>query len=131
MATAARAVGAGEGMGTKGPLENVELTAAVQGLRDQLMSAVDASDGQPIRFEVEEIDLEFAVELRRDAHAKAGFKAWVVSGDVQAGAARTSTHKVAVKLKPKDSRDGRPVEIGHQDDVSMEVFSAPLEGHRA
>ncbi|KEF03415.1 hypothetical protein DF17_28670 [Streptomyces rimosus] len=117
-------------MGTQDPLENVELTAAVQGLRDQLMAAVDASDGRPIRFEVEEINLEFAVELRRDAQIKAGFKAWVVSGDSQAGAARTAAHKVSVKLRPKKSRDGGPVEIGNQDDVSMEVFGAPLDGHR-
>ncbi|MEU3528581.1 trypco2 family protein [Streptomyces sp. NPDC038707] len=111
------------------PLDNVELTAAVQGLRDQLISSVDASNGQPIRFEVEEINLEFSVELRRDASVKAGFKAWVISSDALSGVTHTATHKVSVKLRPKNFRDGRPVEIGSQAEVSMDVFETPLGGH--
>ncbi|MFF8287576.1 hypothetical protein G3260_004842 [Streptomyces albus] len=106
----------------QGALENVELTAAVQGLRDQLISSADSSSGQNIRFEVEEISLEFTVELRRDASAKAGFKAWVISSDLQASAAKSSVHKVSVKLKPKHSTDGTPVEIGNAAEVDMGDF---------
>ncbi|MFB8168301.1 trypco2 family protein [Kitasatospora purpeofusca] len=107
------------------PLENVELTEAVQGLRDQLMAAADAADGQRIRFEVDEITLDFSVELRRDATAKAGFKAWVVSGDAQVGVAQNAVHKVSVKLKPKDSALGGPMEIGSQVAVNLGDFEHP------
>ncbi|WP_405683832.1 trypco2 family protein [Streptomyces sp. NBC_00057] len=107
------------------PLENVELTEAVQGLRDQLMASVHAADGQRIRFEVDEITLDFSVELRRDATAKAGFKAWVVSGDAQVGVAQNAVHKVSVKLKPKDSANGGPIEIGNQAEVDMGDFEHP------
>ncbi|WP_053649531.1 trypco2 family protein [Streptomyces sp. XY431] len=107
------------------PLENVELTEAVQGLRDQLMAAADAADGQRIRFEVDEITLDFSVELRRDATAKAGFKAWVVSGDAQVGVAQNAVHKVSVKLKPKDSALGGPMEIGSQVAVDLGDFGHP------
>ncbi|APE24619.1 hypothetical protein SVEN_5808 [Streptomyces venezuelae ATCC 10712] len=107
------------------PLENVELTEAVQGLRDQLMAAVHAADGQRVKFEVDEITLDFSVELRRDATAKAGFKAWVVSGDAQVGVARSAVHTVSVKLRPKDATNGRPIEIGHQAEVDMGDFADP------
>jgi hypothetical protein len=36
-----------------------------------------------------------------DAKAKAGFKAWIVSADVEAGASRTSKHRVSVQLTPR------------------------------
>ncbi|MFJ2841541.1 trypco2 family protein [Streptomyces griseofuscus] len=106
----------------------MELTAAVQGLRDQLISSVDSSNGQPIMFEVEEINLEFSVELRRDASVKAGFKAWVVSADAQAGVTHNATHKVSVKLRPKDSVSGRSVEIGSREEISMDDFDASAGG---
>jgi hypothetical protein len=109
-------------------LEQVELTTAVQGLRDQLIASVDSSNGQRIKFEVDEINLEFSVELRRDASVKAGFKAWVVSSDAQAGIGQTSTHKVSVKLKPRDSVDGRPIEIGNGTEVDMGEFGSPTQG---
>jgi hypothetical protein len=105
-------------------LENIELTEAVQGLRDQLISCVESSAGQQIKFEVEEIDLEFVVELRRDVNAKAGFRAWVTSVDLQGGAARNSTHRVSIKLRPKESGSGNPLEIGNQSKVDMGEFTA-------
>ncbi|MFC8506897.1 trypco2 family protein [Streptomyces sp. NPDC057411] len=107
------------------PLEQVELTAAVQGLRDQLMSSMEAADGQRVRFEVDEITLDFSVEVRRDATAKAGFKAWLVTGDAQVGVARNAVHKVSVKLKPKDSANGAAIEIGNQAEVDMSDFGHP------
>lgn len=103
-------------------LEKLELTQAVQGLRDQLTSSVETSNGQRIKFQVDEINLEFIVELRRDAQAKAGFKAWVISSDMQAGIARSSTHKVSVKLRPRDSMNGSPVEIGAAGEIDMHDF---------
>ncbi|WP_251074713.1 trypco2 family protein [Streptomyces sp. ISL-12] len=121
-------VGEAEEWEMQDPMERVELTAAVQGLRDQLIASVDASDGQRIKFEVEEVNLEFTVELRRDVNSKAGFRAWVVSGDVQAGATRSSVHRVSVKLKPKDSIDGRPVEVGSTREVDISDFGTPPAG---
>jgi hypothetical protein len=105
-------------------LENIELTEAVQGLRDQLMSCVESSAGHQVKFEVEAIDLEFAVELRRDVNAKAGFKAWVTSADFQGGVAQNSSHRVSIKLRPKESGSGNPVEIGSQSKVDMSEFTA-------
>ncbi|MFD0271598.1 trypco2 family protein [Streptomyces sp. NPDC127106] len=107
------------------PLGNVELTEAVQGLRDQLMASLQSAEGQRLRFEVDEISLDFSVELRRDVSAKAGFKAWVVSGGAQAGMAQNAIHKVSVKLKPKDSATGGSIEIGSSIEVDLGDFERP------
>ena len=110
------------------PLENVELTAAVQGLRDQLIAASSASVEQRIKFEIDEIVLDFTVELRRDLSTKAGFKAWVISGDVQSSAAKGTTHRVSIKMRPKYAADGSSVDIGNDQQVNLGVFDRNLEG---
>ncbi len=62
--------------------------------------------GEEVWFKVGPVELEMAVELRADAKAKAGFKAWVVSGDVEAGVARGRTHRVMVTLTPQQPGGG-------------------------
>ncbi|MEU4831818.1 trypco2 family protein [Streptosporangium sp. NPDC023615] len=82
----------------------------VEGLRNELLEAVVRGADSDITFTVGAIELEFAVELKADAKVKGGFKAWVVTGDVEAGLARGRTHKVKVTLTPK-SPDGGDVLI--------------------
>ncbi|MGK5638083.1 trypco2 family protein [Streptomyces sp. URMC 126] len=79
----------------------IELAAAVAALRDELTEAAASGSGQEIRFRVGPIELEFAVEIRQDVRAKAGFRVWVVSGDGEAGAVRGRTHRVKVALTPE------------------------------
>ncbi|MER5795755.1 trypco2 family protein [Streptomyces sp. NPDC001980] len=103
--------------------EELELAAAVQLVRDELLSASSAAARENLRFEVGPITMEFAVEIRRDVSAKAGFKAWVVSADAEAKAGRTRTHKVSLTLTPKPS-DGRSLEISaDSSDAGSEVES--------
>ncbi|WP_308162999.1 trypco2 family protein [Nocardia alni] len=79
----------------------IELADAVAAVREELLHAAARGIGQPVEFLVGPIELEFAVELRRDAKAKAGFKAWVVTGDVEGGLSRGRTHRVSVTLTPE------------------------------
>ena len=79
----------------------IELADAVAAVRDELLEAVARGAGQEVLFKVGPVQLEFAVELRADAKAKAGFKAWVVSGDLEGAAGRTRTHRVTVSLTPQ------------------------------
>lgn len=104
-------------------MSDIELTSAVQVLRDQLVAAAAAADAERISFEVQEVRLEFEVELRAEARAKAGFKAWVVSGDGEGGVSRKRTHRVALTLRPKDetSVDGA-VEIGNDVAADLTAF---------
>ena len=79
----------------------IELADAVAALRDELLVAAGRGAGEQIAFTVGSIELEFAVELRADAKAKAGFKAWVVSVEAETSAARTRTHRVTITVTPR------------------------------
>lgn len=78
----------------------IELANAVAVVRDELMYATACGVGQPMQFVVGPIEMEFTVELRQDTSAKAGFKAWVVSGDAGVDVSRGRTHRVSVTLTP-------------------------------
>jgi hypothetical protein len=80
---------------------DIELAEAVAAVRAELLEAARRGADQEVSFVVGPIEMEFAVELRRDARAKAGLKAWVLSADVEGGVQRGSTHRVTVTLTPK------------------------------
>jgi hypothetical protein len=109
------------------PVVEIELADAVAAVRDELVAAAARGVGQAIAFAVGPIEMEFAVELRADAHAKAGFKAWVVSGEVAAGVERGRTHRVVFTLTPKQPGggdlliSGRPEQAYGPGDVSEHV----------
>ncbi|MFE9327634.1 trypco2 family protein [Nocardia sp. NPDC052278] len=90
---------------------DIELGNAVVALRDQLLDAASRDAGQDVRFLVGPIELSFEVELRADAKAKTGFKAWVVSGDVEAGGSRVRRQRVTMTLTP-EKRGGGDVLVG-------------------
>lgn len=79
----------------------IELADAVAAVRDELVEAAARGCGELVGFVVGPIEMEFAVELRADAKAKVGFKAWVTSAEVEAGVARGRTHRVTFTLTPK------------------------------
>ena len=105
----------------------IELADAVAVVRDELVAAAARGAGQAVGFVVGPVEMEFTVELRADAHAKAGFKAWVLSGEVAAGVKRGHTQRVAFTLTPKraDGGDllisGRPEQAHGPGDVSEHV----------
>jgi len=85
---------------------DIELADAVAAVRDELLTAAARGAGQDVVFAVGPIELEFAVELRKDAKAKAGFRAWVVSADAEAGVSHTAKHRVTVSLTPRRADGG-------------------------
>lgn len=84
----------------------IALADAVAVVRDELLEAAARGEGSGLVFEVEQVQLEFTVELRKDAGTKAGFKAWVVSGQSEHSSSGSKGHRVAVTLHPHQ-RDGR------------------------
>lgn len=105
----------------------IELTKAVAAIREELLEAAQQGVGQNIAFAVGPIEMEFTVELRADAKAKAGFKAWVLDSEVEAGVARGRTHRVMITVTPKgpDGGDlfiaGKPEGTGGPGDLSGHV----------
>ncbi|WP_373310974.1 trypco2 family protein [Streptomyces alanosinicus] len=47
-----------------------------------------------------------SAELRKDAHAKAGFRVCVVSGETGAALSGHNTHRVTLTLEPKNADRG-------------------------
>ena len=97
---------------------DIELADAVASVREELLTAAARDSDPEIAFAVGPIELEFAVELRADARAKTGFKAWVLSTDIEAGGARARTHRVKVTLTPKRP-DGTDLLIAAAPDASF------------
>jgi hypothetical protein len=101
----------------------IELADAVAAVRDELLNAAARASGVGVEFVVGPIELEFGVELKRDVKAKTGFKAWVVSGDLEGGIAQGRTHKVKVTLTPRkpDGSDWRVAGTGHHQDLDGHI----------
>ena len=106
---------------------DIELAKAVAAIREELLEAAQQGTGEDIAFTVGPIEMEFTVELRADAKAKAGFKAWVLDAEVEAGVGRSRTHRVMLTLTPKGPDGGdlfiaaKPDGVSGPDDLSEHV----------
>ena len=78
----------------------VGLADAIAALRAELTSALRAGDGSDVRFELGAVELEFLVDVRRDASADLGVKFWVLSLEGKGGLSRNSQHRVKLTLQP-------------------------------
>ena len=91
----------------------IELADAVQAVRDELITAAGRSTGQDLVFELGDIQLEFSVELRKEAAGGLRVKAYVLEASMDGRGARTHTHRVAVTLKALDARTGEPWKVSN------------------
>lgn len=100
----------------------IELSDAVEAIRDGLVRTASRATGQDLRFELGEIQMEFTVELRRDVHGKGGVKAWVVDASAEAGRAVGRTQKVAFTLRPVNAATGDGWRISNEDEGDVSHF---------
>lgn len=103
-------------------LDGIELADAVQAVRDELLAAAARGTGRDLRFEVGDINLEFTVELRRDARVKSGVRAWVISADADVGRSTARTHRVSFTLRPKDARTNGGWQVGNDAPADTSAF---------
>ncbi|WP_198318648.1 trypco2 family protein [Pseudofrankia inefficax] len=96
---------------------------AIGSLRRELAAARLAADGESIRFELGDVELEFGLELRKEGKGELGAKFWVVSVGGGGSRGSTATHRLKLKLKPHEVvADGsggtvrRTVDISDEDD---------------
>ncbi|TQF07054.1 hypothetical protein E6W39_38835 [Kitasatospora acidiphila] len=106
----------------------IELSDAIEVIRQQLSDAAARGAGQAIQFEVGPVTLDFTVELKRDARAKGGFKAWVLSGDLEGGLTQNQVQKVSVTLTPRLAGSDDSVLVGNPDLGSLDPFGAGPAG---
>ncbi|KAF4405532.1 MULTISPECIES: trypco2 family protein [Streptomyces] len=103
--------------------DEIDLETAVRALRDQLLRAAAQAGDQQILFEVGPIEMEFLVELRRDAKLRGGVRAFVASAEGEAAAGRTRTHRVCLTLTAKDPTGGN-LHISSADDADASGLTA-------
>ncbi|MFI5556635.1 trypco2 family protein [Streptomyces sp. NPDC051738] len=104
----------------------IELADVVGSVRDGLVAAASRGAGNGLRFELGEIQMEFTVEVRRDARARSGVKAWVVDAGAEAGVSRAHTHKVSFTLKPRNTATGQDWLIAADDEGDVSGFPAAV-----
>jgi hypothetical protein len=97
----------------------VGLAEAIQNLRQEMTRAIEQAKGQELRFDLDEVELDLGVEVKREAgvDGKVSFK--VFGTGIEAGGkgsqSQTSTHRMKITLKPpagsikvSDEGRGRP-----------------------
>ncbi|WP_030043376.1 trypco2 family protein [Streptomyces resistomycificus] len=94
---------------------HIELADAVQTIRDELLTAARRSTGHDIVFELGDIQMEFTVEMRREAKAGAKVKACLY-------VYKRQTHKVSVTLRAQDARTGAPLKVRNGTEGSVDAF---------
>jgi hypothetical protein len=100
----------------------IELAEAVEAVRREVAAAAERAGDERFQFEVNAVELEFSVELRREARVDGKVRAWVLSAGAEVGAEHTRAHRVTVTLTPKDTATGANVMVGNSDLGSREGF---------
>lgn len=94
-------------------MAGIELSEVVKNLRQELRRAVSAGDGQDLKFEVEDLELELQVGVEKavggEGSAGGGLKFWVfetnASGKASASYASSHLQKIKLKLRPHRKHD--------------------------
>ncbi|MCZ0988317.1 trypco2 family protein [Streptomyces diastatochromogenes] len=93
----------------------LDLADALTALREQLAEAKVRGSGSPVRLSVEEVTVEFGLELQRSAKGDGGFRFGVVSAGAHGERARRTTHTVTLRLAARTEAGG-PVDVNDVDD---------------
>jgi hypothetical protein len=91
------------------PEEWVGLADAIKALRQEIAAAMEEGQDKSIRFELGPVEMEFLLQVTKDAGGSAGVKFWIVSFGGQAGISSGSTHRVKLALTPKDAFNDSPL----------------------
>ncbi|MFJ8075469.1 trypco2 family protein [Streptomyces sp. NPDC096176] len=78
----------------------VGLAEVIGQVRDELETAQGAGAGRDLRFSVEKVELEFAVQVRREGSGRAELRIGVLTAGGGGSAARDTTHTIRIELKP-------------------------------
>jgi hypothetical protein len=88
----------------------IPLSDLITELRKELAIAKAQGQGDDIRLQVEEAEIELQVVITREDGVKGGVKFWVVNAELKDNYSDATTQKIKLKLKPIDAV-GKPVKI--------------------
>ena len=111
---------------------DVPLASAIEALRAELVAAVQAGQGQEVRFALGPIELELQVEVSVEKGLDAGVKFWVIGLGGEGTRSSGSTHTVRLSLSPvpaSEAGDDRPLvvgsEVAHRPQLAMREGFVP------
>ena len=82
-------------------MQDVPLGEAIAAVRSELTLALVVGQAEDIRFRVGAVELEFTVDVKREAGGTGGVKLWVVSLEGKGGVAQTNQNRIKVTLQPE------------------------------
>ncbi|MGW3246128.1 trypco2 family protein [Streptomyces sp. NPDC001070] len=95
--------------------EWVELSTAIQVLREQLLTAKAAGENSEVSFAVGKVEVELGLEVRRSAGGGGKLQFGVFALDGKGEYSSGTTHRLRLELLPRD-RHGKTLEIKGQVD---------------
>lgn len=87
--------------------ERIRLAQVLQELREELAEAMDAGQGQRLRFELGEVKLEAQMVVTREVQGQGGVKFWVLDAGVAAKQEASRLQKLTLTLTPKSEAGGK------------------------
>jgi hypothetical protein len=87
----------------------LELAEVIQALRENLTAAQSQGEGQNIRFNVTNVDVELQTVIEKEAGAGAKVKFLVVEADANGKYKNAITHKIKLSLQAVDMTKTNPV----------------------
>jgi hypothetical protein len=86
----------------EGGVPGADLAEVIGKVREDLERAQRQGAQSGLRFRVDRVCLEFAVQVRREGNGSAGLKLGVVTANAGAAVARENLHTVTVDLVPQE-----------------------------
>lgn len=86
-------------------MDNISVGEAIEALRADLTDALQAGQGQEVRFRLGPVELEFEVAIERQGGASGGIKFWVASAEAKGQFTNKTLHRIKLSLQPIGSGD--------------------------
>ena len=90
--------------------EKLELAAMIKALRLELVKAQQEGEGEEIRFNIEDVELEVQIAAERQVKGGVSAKFYVLTGKLDGSKKDAVTQKLKLKLKASTA-DGKPLEV--------------------
>lgn len=92
----------------------IELGEVIGELRRELQQAMEAGQGQPLRFELGPVELEATVAVEKGGGGGAKVRFWVIELGGDAKVTQSSTQRIKLALQPRLSSGGTPMVAGEE-----------------
>ena len=92
----------------------IELAEVIGELRRELQRAMDAGEGELLRFELGPVELEATVAVEKGGGGGAKVRFWVIELGGDAKATQASTQRLKLALQPRLASGGKALVAGDE-----------------